>query len=498
MRRALLLCCLSCATAPRAPVAEPVKEQPAAESTPAAPSPAWVRTPVPAPLAPMPRSRPPTRSITLKNGLRVVVVEDHRSRLVQTRLFLPSGSAADPQEQAGATWFALALLGDTFDERDADERPVRPLEKSARYLAMMAGAQLRFDVTPDSAWIGIDGYSVDTATLLRRLDAVVTERRHGEDSFQARAQSVADMVNELELTDGLVLEQYLTQLAFGADHPYARLTFGTTRSIARIGIEDVVERQNQLLTPLGSTLLVGGDVLADEVFHGAQLAFGDWKGKREEPVVISAPSVTKRRSVIFLPRKPSRTTLICLARPLTDVKASSAALELSVAVLGQARISGVLREKLGLTYSVTAALIERRAARALLICSRVKATETVNATRLMLEELAGLGTTPPTVEELERAQAMAITERETAMDDLPGIVEAWRRASVMKRPEPSTTEIAELRKVTVDELAVVARRVSSVDTAQLIFSGERPLVEAAARANALGPLRVPTLGRVTE
>ena len=82
---------------------------------------------------------------------------------------------------------------------------------------------------------------------------------------------------------------------------------------------------------------------------------------------------------------------------------------------------------------------------------------------------------------------MAITERETAMDDLRGIVEAWRCASVMKRSEPSTTEVAELRQVTVEELAAVAQRVSAIDTVQLIFSGERPMVEAAARANALGP-----------
>ena len=83
------------------------------------------------------------------------------------------------------------------------------------------------------------------------------------------------------------------------------------------------------------------------------------------------------------------------------------------------------------------------------------------------------------------------------MDDLDGIVEAWREASVMRRPEPST-DVADLRKVTVADLAVVGGRVAAVDTVQLIFSGERALVEAAARASALGPLKVPTLGRVTE
>jgi predicted Zn-dependent peptidase len=158
----------------------------------------------------------------------------------------------------------------------------------------------------------------------------------------------------------------------------------------------------------------------------------------------------------------------------------------------------MLREKLGLTYSVTSALVERRAAKALLICSRVRATETTNATRLMLEELAGFARSPPTAEELEPVRAMAITEAETAQDELSGIVEAWRRASVMKLAAPAESEVAELRKVTVAELVAISKKLSTTETVQVIFSGERPLVEAAARANGLGALKVPTLGRVTE
>lgn len=496
MRWLLLVAVLpACATAPKPAPAPAASLEARAPAPPQAP---WVRSAAPPPLAAVGRSRPAARTKTLENGLRVVVVEDHRVRLVKTRLFLPSGSAADQEDLAGATWFALALLGDTFDERDSDERPVRVMEKSARYLAAMAGAHLHFDVSPDSSWIGLDGYAVDTPTLLRRLSLVVAERRHGADSFQARAQGVADLVNELELTDGLVLEQYLTQLAFGAAHPYARPVFGTPTSIARIGIEDIAQRQRQLLTPAGSTLLIAGDVDADDVFRRAQAAFGDWWGEEADRVFVPPPAVTKRRSVVFLPRRPSRNTLICLTRPLTDVKASPEATGLAVAVLGASRMSGMLREKLGLTYSVTSAMVERRSARALLICTRVVATETINATRLMLEELSALQSRPPTAAELDQVRAMAITEAQTAQDDLPGIVEAWRWAAAMRLPAPPEKRVEALRQVSLEELTAVARKLSSLDTVQVIFSGERPLVEAAARANALGPLKVPSLGRVTE
>jgi hypothetical protein len=93
---------------------------------------------------------------------------------------------------------------------------------------------------------------------------------------------------------------------------------------------------------------------------------------------------------------------------------------------------------------------------------------------------------------------MAITEAETSQDELPGIVAAWRHAQVMKWSAPSLTEVDELRQVTKDDLADIAKKLSATETVQVIFSGERPLVEGAARANALDPLKVPTLGRVTE
>jgi predicted Zn-dependent peptidase len=183
---------------------------------------------------------------------------------------------------------------------------------------------------------------------------------------------------------------------------------------------------------------------------------------------------------------------------LSDVKATTAAIGLLVSVLGEARMSAVLREKLGLTYSVSSFMVERRAARAMLICTRVKAAETANATRVMLEELAALATRPPSTFELETARAMALTTVATEQDDLSGIVAAWHHAAEMRKPAPPENRAEELRKVTVEDLAAVAKKLAVTDTAQLIFSGERGLVDAAARTNSLGPLKVPVLGRVAE
>ncbi len=482
----------SCAAAPRVVVAPVVPPAPA-------PVAAWVRPPVPDALEAIARVRPAVVTRSLKNGLRVVVVADHRARLVNLRLFFANGSAAEDDGNAGATSFALGLLGDRFNHHDDTGALKDSMEKSARYLAIVKGAQLRADVSPDVAWLGLDGYSADTARLIQQLDAVVRAQRHGDESFQARSQAAVDLLNELELTDGLVLDQYLSQLAFGSDHAYARSTIGTASSLEHLGLEDVIERQNALLTPVGTTLLVAGDVDPDAVFRQVERSFGSWRGKAPERVRLEAPRVVKRKHVVFLPRKPSRNTLVCLTRPLTDLPAKArAAGQLAVGVVGGLRISSVLRERLGLSYSVSAQVLERRAASAMSVCARVRSTEVSSATRLMFEAFTSLAQNPPTQAEVDTVRAMRITDAETAQDDLAGIVEAWRHAAVMGLPAPPENEVEALRAVSLAQVQAAAKALSARDSLQVILSGERPLAEATAQSNQLGALRVPQLKRVEE
>lgn len=461
------------------------------------PPPPYRPAPVPEPLPPVTRAKPTAVTRTLRNGLKVVVVPDRRARLVKLRLFFADGSAVEHEGNAGVTAFALGLLGDRFDRHDDGGELIDHSEKSARYLALVKGAQLHFDVTPDVAVVALDGYSRDAAALVTLLDDVITDRRQGAESFQARSQGAVDLVNELELTDGLALDQFLSQLAFGADHPYARPVFGTATSLEHVGLEDVIERQASLLTPVGSTLLIVGDVAPEAMHALAARSFGDWEGAAPARVRFDAPRVAKRRGVVFLPRKPSRNTLVCLTRPLTDLKsAPRVAARLAVAVVGQARIAETLREKLGLTYGVTAQVVERRAATAMAVCSRVRSADAIQATRLMLEAFTALAAEPPSLQEVDRARAQLVTSLETAQDDLDGVVAAWTTAAVLGRPAPSDDDVQAAKAVTLEQVQAAARALANRDTLQVIVSGEKAMAEATARANELGPLQVPKLKKV--
>ncbi len=457
------------------------------------------RTSPPASLPAVKREEPVSWKFALSNGLQVVVVEDHRRPLVSMRLFLASGAAADIDERAGATYFAMALLGDTFDLRTETGYPVDPLEKSARRQVMDLGGVLRFDVTEDTSWIGIDGFAPDTGEYLKTLSSIVQKPRHSEDSFLGRLDGVGDSLDELEVADPEVLDEHLSHLAFGDSHPYARPVFGTPASISRLGVEEVIERQAALLTPVGGTLLVAGDVRPKEVLGIAERTFGKWRSSAPRADVrIEPPAVRPRASVTFLPRTPSRTTLVCVARPLTDVTAPTGTLAILASVLANSRLSSVLREQHGLTYLATASIVQHRSARALLACSRLSGRDFGQSLRLFVATVEATAKEPPTEQEIESARAGLIAAAETSQDDVPGIVDAWQKAIEWRKPASASAYVAELRKATVDEVRKLAGVVLKPELLQFMFSGEPGVVTSAVKANHLGPVRTPRLDRVEE
>lgn len=497
MRRAAIAIALfagACATSRPLPTPAAEPGAPAGAATPMAVTP-WQHVPPPPPLAAMPRHEPVFRQQRLFNGLQVVVVEHHARPQVALRLYLPSGAAADSDERAGVTWFTVAALLGSFEARGPDGELVNPDEKSARRQVLEAGATLRFDVQPDTAWVGIDGFSVDTAKYVERLFRVVREGRHGEDSFAAQAQQVADSLEELELTDGAALEQFLGRLSFGEHHPYARPVQGTPASVDHLGVEDLLDRQATLLVPQGATLLVAGDVDAAAALRLVERTFGTWRpGARPRTVKLPRPAVPRRTGVTYVPRKPAKTTLVCAARPLSDVKASRAELEVLATVLRR-RLSESLREQHGYTYTVAGSLLALKQAQALLFCAKLDAAQAEPAVRLFLETLGAGASRPPEPAEVDLARAHLIADNDAAADELTGVLRLWGDAIVAGEPVSLSAHADALRAVTPEVLSPLAKQVLRPERFQLVMSGERATVAPVAKALSLGPLRTPRLSR---
>lgn len=456
-------------------------------------APDYQRTPPPDPLdADVPRHEAAVIDGVLENGMRIVVVKQGRRPIVMMRLLLGEGAATDPPGAIGATYFAVSALGDVYELKANGDEEIG--EKSLRFQVATLGGGLSTSVTADDAAIGIDGYAADAGKYIEMLGAAITEPRHGEETFDARRTSIIHALEDVELGDDEAFFEYLSRAAFGTDHVYARSIYGTVTDLQNLGYEQILQQQQRLLSPSSATLLVVGAIDPKQIVSQARAAFRGWRGpKRPVRASVPPPAVTTDRRVTIIPREPAHSLAICAARPLTDVSASDAALDVLAAILGErsgSRLSKALRGKHGLTYSAHASIIKRRSARSIFACSRVRPDDATRALGLFTETLHQFSRQPLAPEELERAKALLLANIAARDESVPQTLSARLERLQRKTSQTPAQERAAIEAVNKEQIEELARAVLAKDTLRILLAGDPREAKKAIRENQLGDAQV--------
>ncbi|MCK6548025.1 insulinase family protein [Myxococcota bacterium] len=455
---------------------------------------AHVATPPPATKLAVPApERVEPRRVRLDNGLEVVVAPWSRRPVVSIRLVFGRGAATDSPHARGATYFAVAALGDLYEEDEAgNEMP--PGERTLGQQLREIGARFFFDVESDHAMLAIDGYASDVERYLETLGRSIVVPRHGAEMFALRREAVYEEIEDVEAGDDETFFRYLGRAAFGVDHPYARPVYGNLAALKSLGHEQVVERQRQVLDPTTATLIVTGDVRPDGVIPVIQKAFGRWRPRqvaRDE--VIPSPEARSRDRVYVIPRRPSATMTICAARPLGDIVADDAALDVLAAIVGRtadSRLERALREESALAYSSSATVIRRRHARAFFACTRVLSEQARDGLTKLVATLGDVVSRPPTGDEVERARAVLLGELDDEDDDLAGRLRAELDAVSHGAPKRRGDKVDALGRVSIDDVQRLARTLLDPGSLQLLMAGEPGPARRAAEGTGLGRVEI--------
>ncbi len=456
---------------------------------------AWNREPPPPPLKnPSRHHAAGPDEFVLPNGLRLIVVRQGQRPVVSVRLIFAHGAASDPVGGLGTTYFAIALLGDLYEENDASEALVG--EDSLRRQIWHVGGRYRYHVGSDDASIGIDGYADDVNHYIDLMAAAVRVPRTGAEMFSLRRDGLIHTLEDISITDDDAFFRYISKAAFGVSHVYARSVYGTVSSLKELGIEQIVERQQTVLSPAGATLLVVGNISPSKVLARVRKRFGPWRKRRRKSQRVPAPRVRRRRHVTLLPRTAAGTMALCGARPLTDIKKRDAQLDVLAHILGggiNGRFAHSLRGVHGLSYSAWASIVRRRHARALLACTRVPPKSTTQALTLFVAFLKEAQKVPPTPDELARAKAQIIAQVVTQQQSVGQTVGTWMEATQLGRAPHGPRYVKAIQAVTIEDIHRLAKRVLSIKHMQLLLSGPKHLAAQAVRKNRLGRTRTAKL-----
>ncbi len=224
----------------------------------------------PATLQPPELKLPKLERTTLANGMKLVLAERHEIPLVNFRLMIDSGYAADQFAAPGAAALVATLL-------DQGTRTRNALEISEQ-LAQL-GANVGTSASLDSIRAGLSTLKSNLDPALEIYADVVLNPSFPQADF-AREQKQQLAAIEREKTEpNAMAMRVLPTLLYGKDHAYAEpwTGSGTPATVAKLTRDDMVKFHATWFKPGNATLVVVGDTTMAEIRPKIERLFAGWK-----------------------------------------------------------------------------------------------------------------------------------------------------------------------------------------------------------------------------
>ncbi len=345
---------------------------------------------------------PAMQKTTLKNGLDIILVERDAIPVVNFRLMLDAGYAADQFAKLGTSSLSLSMLDEGTESRSALE-----ISEELALLGASIGASSGLDVSS----VSLSALKSELNKSLTLYADVILNPSFPEADFNRLKQQQLVGIQREQVTPIQMALRVFPELLYGDDHAYGiPLTgSGTTESVSSISREDLQDFHNTWFRPNNATLIVVGDVSMNELKPQLENAFSKWKKGKVPTKNISEVS-HKDASRVYLMDRPGSEQSIIFAGHVAPPKGNpnEIAIETMTNILGGAftsRINMNLREDKGWAYGAFTFIWGANGQRPLINYAPVQTDKTKESMQEIVKELNGiLGDKPVTADEVDRAK----------------------------------------------------------------------------------------------
>jgi len=234
----------------------------------------------------------PPASFTLGNGLKVVVIPDHRTPVVTEMVWYKVGSADETPGKSGLAHFLEHLMF-----KGTAKHPVGEFSQTVLKIGGNENAFTSTDYTgyfqrvPREQLGKMMEFEADRMTgLILKDENVLPERDVVLEEYNMRVANNP----EARLTEQIMAALYL-------NHPYGRPVIGWHQEIEKLDREDALAFYRRFYAPNNAILVIAGDVEAADVRPMAEKTFGEVQPqpaipaqriRPQEPTPIAPRTVT--------------------------------------------------------------------------------------------------------------------------------------------------------------------------------------------------------------
>jgi zinc protease len=282
-----------------------------------------------------PSRAPAVVAATLDNGLRVLLLEDHRSPIVTVQTWYRVGSRNEARGATGIAHFLEHLM----------------FRGTAKYGPGVFARLVERNGGQDNAFTSQDVTSYYVNLAADRLDLVLdleADRMHNllldpKIIGSERQVVIEERRTRTEDDPGGALGEEVSATAFRA-HPYGQPIIGWPPDLQRITPEEIGAFYRTYYVPNNALLVLVGDFKAEEALEKVKATFGAIpRGADPPPVLAVEPVQNGERRVLV--KRPAELPIVYLGYPVPNQKSADApALELLSVILAGGRSSRLYRD----------------------------------------------------------------------------------------------------------------------------------------------------------
>jgi len=424
---------------------------------------------------------PPVKQVTLKNGIRLFLIEDNRFPTIDMAGVLAGGSAFEPADKAGLASLTGTVL------RTGGTRNMTGDELDRELESMAASIETGFGDTSGS--IAVSMLKENADRVLSLLADILEKPVFSQDKLDLAKIEARTAISRRNDDIGQIADREFSKVIFGPASPYARQAEYAT--IDAVGRADLVAFYRRFVHPDNLWLAVWGDFETGRMAKKIEASLGGW---RRSGVRIPPPPPVDyefKKTVNYIEKTDASQSNIIIGHigGLLN-NPDHPAIAIMNQILSWDRLFKIIRTNEGLAYDAHAEYNAGfRVPGLFRAVIQTKSGSTFRGIQLILQEIQRITRDPVSDEEIQRAKDLYMNSHVFQFDSRAKIINRMLILAFSGYPLDFSEQLfKKIESVTKADILNAAQKYLKPGLAQILVVGkkddfDRPLSE-------LGPVSV--------
>jgi zinc protease len=399
----------------------------------------------------------------LDNGLKVILVENHKLPRIACRIFVDYNPATE-KDAAGYVDLMGELLSKGTTKRTKDQ-----IDEEVDFI----GANL--STGPNS--VNASGLSKHTDKLMDIMSDVLLNPAFSAEEFDKEVKRMESNLVSQKDNANAIIGNVGARLRYGKSHPYGEFT--TVSTLKKTTIDLAKNHYETYFKPNISYLVITGDISKSKAEQYAKKYFGKWEKGDAPKAVYAMPRAPEKTQVDFVHKPGAVQSVINITYPVELMPGTEEAIRarLMNTILGgyfNSRVNANLREGHGWTYGARTNLTPDELIGSFTAAAPVRNAVTDSSIIEFMKEMERMRNEKVPAAELQVAKNVLTGQFSRSLEQPGTLADFALNAARYNLPaDYYETYLAKLNSTTADDILNIAKKFIQPGKAHIVVVGNR-------------------------